>query len=658
MPTVNFEKVGINVPYGKHGRFKMVCPFCNETRTNKGDKSLSVDTERGAYKCHHCGKAGYALDYTEDEKKEWMKTQAWYHSSAKTNTPKKAYTKPKATGKAELSEKLIAYFASRGISKATLEAFKVTEGVEWMPEGRMKADGSRRPSGKINTVQFNYYVKGELRNTKFRSGDKVFRFVKDAELLPYNIDGILVEKECIIVEGEIDALSFAEAGRTDVVSVPNGGSSNSAFLDDYLEEYFDDKETIYIATDTDEVGIKMRDELLRRFGADRCRIVSFGEGCKDANEHLVKFGKESLLQCIANAPEMKLEGVFTVDDFRPELDNLYVNGLQKGATIGHRVFDELISFETRRLCVVTGIPGSGKSEFVYEMVARLNLRYGWKAALFTPENMPFVYPISSFVQKLTGRRYKQGLLSDYERTQAEEFVNENFYFVEPNDDFKLDSVLAVFKSLVRRKGVKVVVIDPFNRLDDEAEADANGSARIGILIKQIANFAKKNDVLAIVVAHPRKLNKNKDGQYDAPTLYDISGSANFYNMTDFGLTVHRIDGFVDIHIQKVKFRHLGNRGVARFGFDINNGRYITVANGLQDTPDLSNWIVEKARETRRNSEQPLIFRELQAEFDNHQPKETHETPTIYRKNQDNPDYFSDIDYSQIADIDWDSDCPF
>jgi twinkle protein len=193
----------------------------------------------------------------------------------------------------------------------------------------------------------------------------------------------------------MDALSFYECGRHDVVSVPNGANANLDYLDDYIEEYFDDKETIFIASDTDTKGVILRDELIRRFGAERCRVLEYGEGCKDANEHLMKYGSDSLLKCLANAPEIKLEGIFTVSDFEQSLDALFEYGMQKGVTIGHDNFDRLLSFETKRLCVVTGIPGSGKSEFIDEIAERLNMRYGWRFAYFSPENAPLAYHASN-----------------------------------------------------------------------------------------------------------------------------------------------------------------------------------------------------------------------------------------------------------------------
>jgi len=395
MNNFDFEKYGIDVSrLNSHAtNAKTYCPQCHDQRRDKRDKSLSVNMRTGMFKCHYCGFSGCAAVPTESEKQQWMERQPWFRP-AQIRKQKPEYKRPTPKPHAPMEERALAWFASRGISQATLEALKVTEGEEWMPQ----------KNGKINTVQFNYYRDGQLINTKYRTGDKCFKLCSGAELIPYNIDAIKGKKECIIVEGEMDALSFYEVGRHDVVSVPNGANANLDYLDDFIEDYFEDKETIYIAVDTDAKGVMLRDELIRRFGADRCRVLDFGEDCKDANEHLMAHGRESLLRCIAQAPEIKVEGVFTVSDFEQSLDAIFEFGLQKGVVMGHENVDRLISFETKRLCMVTGYPGSGKSEFIDEMAERLNMRYGWRFAYFSPENAPLAYHASKLIEKFTGMR--------------------------------------------------------------------------------------------------------------------------------------------------------------------------------------------------------------------------------------------------------------
>ncbi len=589
---INWEKYGIEAPHGYQGNKKVFCPQCHNQRRDKRDKSLSINLKSGEFNCHYCGYSGCAA-----EKEEWEKERPW-QNYAPIRKQKPEYKKPAPRPHTAISAKALAWFNGRGISETTLTTLKITEGSEWMPQ----------KNGQANTIQFNYYHNGELINTKFRTGDKCFKLVSGAELIPYNIDAIKDTPECIITEGEMDALSFYECGRRDVISVPNGASANLDYLDDFIEEYFDDKETIYIASDTDTKGVLLRDELLRRFGAERCRVLEYGEGCKDANEHLLKYGRDSLLKCIEDAPEIKLEGIFTVSDFEQSLDALFEHGMQKGVTIGHENFDRLLSFETKRLCVVTGIPGSGKSEFIDEIAERLNMRYGWRFAYFSPENAPLAYHASKLIEKFTGKHFDKQHLTFGEYKQVKQHLETDFFFIAPKDDYRLDTILERAKFLVRRKGIKALVIDPYNRLEDEGEGQ-NETKYISKMLDRLTNFAQQNDVLIILMAHPTKMAKNKDGAIEAPTLYDISGSAHFNNKADFGIVVHRnrIENTVEVHVQKVKFKHLGECGTALFKYNLNNGRYTPYTNGKDPVWDNVNHLQEEIKRRDQDAAEAATF---------------------------------------------------
>lgn len=571
-----FQDYGINIPYGRtSGKLKMFCPQCHDTRHDKSDKSLSVDLDKGVWNCHYCGFSGGLNNHRGG----WFNPNPLRHE-------RPTYRMPKPRPITPISDKATAWFKSRCISVATLVKMKITEDMEYMPQ----------KGCEFNTVQFNYYLNGELINTKFRTGDKCFKMVNGAQLVPYNIDAIKDTPECIITEGEMDTLSFVECGRNDAVSVPNGANANLSYLDDFIESHFDDKATIYIAVDTDTKGVALRDELLRRFGAERCRVVTYGEGCKDANEHLMKFGKESLLQCLADAPETPIEGIFTVSDFEQSLDSLFESGMQRGVTIGHENFDKLCSFETKRLLVVTGVPGSGKSEFIDEIAERLNMRYGWRFAYFSPENAPLAYHASKLIEKFTGKKFGKDTMNYGEYRQVKEHLQKDFFFISPSEDYRVDTILEKAKSLVRRKGIKALVIDPYNRLENE-QGSRNETQYISMLLDKLTNFAQRNDVLIILMAHPTKMRRGLDGSTEVPTLYDISGSAHFFNKCDFGLVVHRDRDrdVVEVRVQKVKFRHLGEVGTAYFRYNINNGRYTPMVNDLPTEWDNTNHLVEKRR---------------------------------------------------------------
>ena len=588
----NWSKYGITIPYGRtSGQVRTTCPRCSADRKKKYDKCLSINLDDGMFHCHNCGWEGSVAEEDEWEKQErkeqWMKQH--------TPAPKKVveYKLPAHKGSNEYSEKMIAYFAKRGISEKTLHEMGVTEGMEMMPR---KDDDQGEGFISRNTIQFNYYLNGQLINTKFRTADKKFKMVKDARLIPYNIDSVKGQKYCVWVEGEVDALSMYEIGYTSVVSVPSGGGHKTLdWLDDFMEEYFDDKETVIIASDTDTKGVELKDELVRRFGADRCKIVTdYGEGCKDANDVLKKYGKDALKDIIDNVDYAPVDGVFAVNDLKSDLDALYEKGWQKGVTIGLNNFDSLCSFEVGRVCIVTGIPTSGKSEFVDYMTVMLNRRYGWKTVFFSPENFPITYHIAKLSEKIVGRPFskeRENRMSREEYEVAAQYINDNFFFIYPNDNCQVDNILEKAQAYVRRKGCKIVVLDPYNRLDHDTGSERE-TVYISKFLDKLTYFAQQNGVLVILVAHPTKLPKNKDGNYDPPTLYDISGSSAFYAKADFGITIHRdkMEMCVLAIANKVKFKHLGDIGTAKLQYNVNNGRYVDYEFGAPMNWDNSNFL--------------------------------------------------------------------
>ena len=556
---MDYKAFGIEIPFGRtSGNVKVKCPKCIDKRSNKRDKSLSVNLNEGIFKCHYCGFSGTIKQHHE---------------------MKKQYVKPQWNNKTELSNKLVKWFEGRCISQNTLTKLRITEGIEWMPQ----------KEAKVNTVQFNYFLNDELVNIKYRTGDKCFKLVSGAELVLYNIDSLKGAKECIITEGEIDTASFVECGFDAVVSVPNG-ANGTEYLDEYIE-LFDNIDTIYIAVDTDKKVLILREELIRRLGAEKCKIVAYGEGCKDANEHLILLGSHSLKTYLLKAQDVKIEGIFEVMDYESELDNLWQNGLQKGLTIGHSNFDNLITFEQGRLCTVTGIPGHGKSEFVDEIVVNLNLKYGFKFGYFSPENYPSTYLYSKLIPKLTGCPFTKERLNHGDYNQAKIYLNENIFNIYPEEDLTIESILEKAKYLVKKRGIKGLVIDPYNKIEHQIPSGMSETNYISKLLDKIIMFAQRYNVLVFLVAHPRKM-AIQNGIPESPTLYDINGSANFFNKTDFGITVYRdrVNEVSKIVVHKVKFRHLGNAGECEFKYNLNNGRYVPYYDGCRIDWDNENYL--------------------------------------------------------------------
>ena len=585
------EEKGINIAdrdYTKEDPQKMFCPKCKKDRKkHMNNKPLAVYWKDCYAKCFNCGDCFF-----------FGKTQKLNDGQPPDMQPMKQkskdYKKPgKLANEEPLDNNMRRWFEDRGIPVEVAEA-----------EGVFKASRKMPQTGKVEScIVFPYTVEGELMNRKYRDGAKNFMLESGAKLVPWRIDRIRDTAECIITEGEMDALSFLVAGYNNVISVPNGAQKNLTYLDDFIETHFENKTRIYIASDTDAKGLELRNELVRRFGEEKCRIVTYGKGCKDANELLIQSGAEALRHAIAEAQEVPLEGIFTAADVREELEALFEKGLQKGATLDMGDLDGLLSVEVGRLMVVTGIPGDGKSEFLDEMAVRFWLRYDWRCAWFSPENFPVTLHHPKLIEKLIGKRFMKGLIHPMEFDAAVGYLSRNFFDILPEEGYRVDTILEKAEALVRRKGIRVFILDPYNCLEHQIPTGQSETQYISEFLEKLRSFARRRQVLVILAAHPTKMKKDPvSGKFPVPTMYDISGSAAFFNKADFGIAIERdrTQGVTRVHVQKVKFRHLGQPGIASFQYNTCCGRFVPMQESKSpDIPDEdpkwdnSNWLVKK-----------------------------------------------------------------
>ena len=563
----NFANYQVDIRHRTSGVIKTICNQCLPTRHNKRDRSLRVNIDTGHCHCYHCGADFYVPDDTEEREK--AERQAARKRRAAAVVPQHFQRPVFDASKTTLSGATERWLVeTRCIPQSVIAELRITEQEEFMPQF----------GAKERCVCFNYFEGGQLVNTKFRSGKKHFKMVQGAELIPYNIDSLIGQTSCIIHEGELDAASSIAAGFKGVISVPAGANSNLSWLDRFMETHFEDLEEIIIAVDTDSAGIRLRDELVNRLGAERCRVVAYGPDCKDANEHLVKYGLESLRIAIEQAVEVPLEGIFTAADLHGDLRALFDNGFGPGAETGWEEMDKICTYERRRNIIVTGTPGAGKSEWVDELVLRLCLRHQWKIGFFSPENIPIVYHLRKLIEKLTGHRFQNGCgMTEGLLARSEEFLTENVSHISLKGNATPDRVLAKARELVVRRGCRIFVFDPLNRFDHEPAPGQTETQYISNLLNKFTEFATQYNCLLILVAHPRKMNRNPTtGATPRVEMYDINGSADFYNKADYGIVVERDKeiGITRVYVDKVKFKHLGGGGVATFVYDPVNGRYL------------------------------------------------------------------------------------
>ena len=539
----------------EEGKKQGICPNCSTDRKPKNAKAkcASYDWERGLGTCHNCN------------------TSFQLHTYQRKGASEKVYVRPTVKVDVErpefVSDKVIEWFKTRGISQQTLFDLRIDEGPEYMPQ-----------TGKTeNVIKFNYFMGDQLINIKYRDGRKNFKLYKGAEKVFYNINSIIGYEYCVIVEGEMDVLALHEAGIPNAISVPNGATLNTNNLE-YLDaciDYFEDKDKIILACDSDEAGQALQTELVRRLGSEVCYLASFDD-CKDANEYLQKYGKEELSKRISGARPVPLENVTTFRDIEDEVTDFVRNGFKPGFQIGLQNFDEIFSTYTGQFITVTGIPSSGKSDFVDQMVVGYNNNYGWKTAFASPENQPTYLHAHKLMRKTwQGMPTKEDIGGD-RWNQIADHCNSNYFHIDM-ERYTLESVLRKGAELVKRKGIKCLVIDPFNKVRDVDAKTEDVNRYTMEYLSKIEIFAKKYDVLVFIVAHPTKMYKNQNGVIDEPTMYSIKGGGEWYDASYHGILVHRNyeDNTVKAKVLKVKFQNLGtNQAEAHFKWDPKSGCFI------------------------------------------------------------------------------------
>lgn len=557
----------------RHGSEKTFCPKCHDGRKNKRDRSLSVNVTTGEYKCHNSG-CDFRGNVRSFERKRENKT----------------YVKPPqdVLKSIEIKEKAESWFLKRGISRATLDKFMIFCKEEWMPQTQKKE----------SCICFPYLKDGSLVNVKYRDGRKNFKMVKDAELILYNLHTIGEKKWCIITEGEIDCLSAYEAGfggdmvanydtgeilngeywKWCIVSVPNGASMGNQKLDylDNCAEWLVGIEIFVIATDGDQAGEELKQELIRRLGVERCKTISYPieecvplenglkRRCKDLNEVLIHLGSDVVKNVINNAESIPVDGIYYVDDiFHVMLQN-FKNGIQLAPKTHFGEMDEYFRWKKGEINLFVGWANHGKTTLVLQMMLTKSFYDEWKWAIFSPENYPATDFYDDLIEMYVGKWLDR--MTEDEYTQAALFIDQHIFYVYPDDGHDIHSIHEKFRYLVLKKGIDGVLIDPFNQLDRITNPYQREDQYLSEILKDVKRFALLNSLSYNIVAHPVKQSKQEDKSLPPVDMYDISGGAMWANKADNIISYYRPNHHlnktspeVQLYVQKIKRRRTGGK---------------------------------------------------------------------------------------------------
>lgn len=462
---------------------------------------------------------------------------------------------------------------------------------EWLTARMLDADLAERLG--FRTVRDDQgawlavpYLDGEeVINHKYRlTSDKRHKMDKGAPLALWNANclsdpKVLDGRQAVVVtEGEWDALTAIQAGFPFTVSVPNGApSKETADLDnakryDWVDRHLDDLRKVQhfiLAVDDDKAGRYLRADLVALFGAERCSFVEYPFPCKDLNEVLKDYGPERVAECISTAKPYPVQGLYGIDDF-PERGEVrsYESGIQP--------ISEFLKIVPGTLTVLTGYANSGKSSLMNCILAHtMRNHFPVCVASFETDVKPILQDGLRCALLECG---KNEIAKHPDLHLADQCIRDRLAIISQNVDEDMEMDLEKFLDLCRtavlRRGVKLILLDPWNELEHKKRRDETEHDYTGRALRAIKRFAKQHDVAFWIVAHPTK---PQPGVNKIPGLYDVSGSAHWANKADYGLTYHRPkfdENFAKIVITKVRMGLPGKKEEAGVSFDFRYSRFV------------------------------------------------------------------------------------
>ncbi len=436
---------------------------------------------------------------------------------------------------------------------------------------------SQEAGGNAGSLVFPYLRDGVEVNHKYRlprkkNGPKIFLQDKGAPRSLFNEDCLrdpsLAHLPVIITEGEFDAIAAIQSGHLRTVSVPDGANSNLDFFAD-IWPLLEKVGRFILAGDGDEKGAQLNEELARRLGAARCGFLSYPPGCKDLNEVALEKGDKGVVALIEKAKPYPIKGLYRLSDYPPDPNF-------ETFRTGWHCLNDFFKPWLEEFIVITGIPSHGKSTWALHLAAQMAEmnHHKWAIASFEMRVQPHV---ANVFRKFHGNA--DGC--------ADEWIDENFVFIDqdPSCDDRMDVAWIIEKAsdAVIRYGIRWLLIDPWNQIQhkrDKGESTVEYQERAIFELKQ---FGKRFGVGIVVVVHPTKdVKDHRTGKVRVPGLYDIDGSAHWYNAPDHGIIIDRPDmasNLVLIHVKKSRYREGGVCGVAALRYNFGSHRFVQAEDG-------------------------------------------------------------------------------
>lgn len=428
------------------------------------------------------------------------------------------------------------YLASRGISKKTVDYLDIRSDI-----GGNIAFHTYDQNDTLTVVNYR---------KSYKTSEKKCWFQKDADVadILWNMNRVNNTKPLVVTEGQIDCASVIEAGYLNCVSVLKGCNGMGWIENcwDWLQQF----DSIIVFSDGDVPGIKMRNEIINRLGAMKCKYVEIPKELefkdtgrivpvKDANEILQARGKEYLLELINTAKDMPITSVAKLSEIK-ELNPTEMDGFEVGIK---QLDDELMKIFTGGVTLLTGLPSAGKTTFLNQVVLRA-MDSGYKTFLFSRELLNGMSK-GWFSQVAAGRRNMKAIqlgngkefyvVDEEAKKQITTHYDDMFYIYKDEEENSEDKLFESMELCATKKGIRLFLLDNLMTISLNSSSNSDTNKAQTDFMNRLIKFSMKYDVIVLVVTHPRKLQSGAD-----IGLFDIAGSQNIVNLATRTISLKRV----------------------------------------------------------------------------------------------------------------------
>ena len=223
-----------------------------------------------------------------------------------------------------------------------------------------------------------------------------------------------------------------------------------------------------------------------------------------------------------------------LEEVQKELNHYWQVGQERGVSVGFDWEKLPITLKPASTTYIGAAPHVGKTEFILEILINVSCLHGWKHIIFTPETGEPHEIFAELCSKYIGKNYinSQYGMSEIERMEAENFVSEHFFIIDPkDDDLTINQFYKLVDEIELNEDVKfnTTLIDPWNELTEEFLPEDLGreDKYLSRILGECRKNARRTNRHNIIINHVRDqaVQKLKNGTFyfPMPSPRDMAG---------------------------------------------------------------------------------------------------------------------------------------